>query len=40
VQEGFLQDRVVETKDFFKLPYKCPNGEIGSVIVFPQLKEA
>jgi len=40
VEEGFLQDRVLNIPQMFKLPYKCPNGEIDTIIFFPGLEES
>jgi hypothetical protein len=40
-QEGFLQNRVVteHPKLVFELPFRCPNGDIGSVILFVPIRD-
>lgn len=40
VEEGFLQDRILDIPHMFRLPYKCPNGKVETIIFFPTLKES
>jgi hypothetical protein len=37
VKDGFVQGRNAHIERAFKLPYQCSNGDIGSVIFFPQI---